>query len=309
MKPVIGTAMTSQTASDGFIVVAVLWILSALAALVSVYSVFVIDTATAFKVHDDRLRAEGLVSAAIELAAYQITTTSESHPSRGQFGFRMGSANLAVELRSEAARIDLNAAPKEVLIGLFATLGAPADDAENYAKRVIGWRTAPSKDRDSEALAYRTAGLKYLPRGNGFAHAGELSLVLNLPTVLVERALPCVTVYSGRPQVNILDAAPEVIAALPGMTRDRFNSFIAQRQATPENGQLLMSLLGPVQGYATTARSKTWRVIVRIVFDDGQRAVSEVVILMFEEGNEPYSVLSWRDEPDRLYSDDRTRWR
>ena len=48
---------------DGFIVVAVLWMLGALATLASIYAVYVINTATAMGVNDDRLQAEGLMTA------------------------------------------------------------------------------------------------------------------------------------------------------------------------------------------------------------------------------------------------------
>jgi general secretion pathway protein K len=42
---------------DGFIVVAALWILSALAALASVYSIYVANVATSVTVNDDVIRA------------------------------------------------------------------------------------------------------------------------------------------------------------------------------------------------------------------------------------------------------------
>ncbi|MEA2938200.1 MAG: ral secretion pathway protein, partial [Alphaproteobacteria bacterium] len=42
---------------DGFIVVAVLWILAALATLASIYAVYVSNTAAAASVNDDRIRA------------------------------------------------------------------------------------------------------------------------------------------------------------------------------------------------------------------------------------------------------------
>jgi general secretion pathway protein K len=304
MNTPISNSATQRTTSDGFIVVAVLWILSALATLVSIYSVYVIDTAVAVGVHDDRLRAEALVSAAVELTAHQLTANAVARPMRGRFSFRMGQASVAVEFRSETARIDLNAAPKDLLAGLFATLGARRGEAEHYASRVIGWRTPPAKDQDPEAQAYRTARLRYAPRGARFPHVSELSLVLDLPTALVERALPFVTVYSGRPQVNALDAAPEVIAALPGMTRERLNAVLAQRQATPGNGQVLMPLLGPAQEHVTMEGSKASRITVRVAFDNGRRTSSEAVILVFDDGSEPYSVLSWRDELDEPRNDD-----
>jgi general secretion pathway protein K len=276
---------------DGFILVAVLWLLAALATFASVYAVYVIDTAAAFRRYDDHLRAEALVSAATELAAYQLTSKAEHHPSHGRFSFRMGQAQVAVEFRSEAARIDLNAAPKELLVGLFVALGARRD-AQKYADRVIGWRTAPVNGQESSAYQ----GLRYTPRGAPFPNAAELALVLDLPSELVERALPLVTVYSGLGKIDVLEAAPEVMAALPDLTPGRLNAVLAQRQAMPGDGQALLPLLGPAQAYAGTEASKAARVTVHIAFDDGFQTSTEVVIVTFEQGNEPYSVLSWRDQ-------------
>ena len=61
--------------------------------------------------------------------------------------------------------------------------------------------------------------------------------MLGLPMELVERTLPLVTVYSGLAKVDVLEAAPEVIAALPEITAERLNLFLAQRQAAPGDGQ------------------------------------------------------------------------
>jgi general secretion pathway protein K len=290
-----------RSAPDGFIVVIVLWILGALSALVSIYAVYVINTASAFAAYDDHMKAEALVSAALELTAYQQQAASaQSRPTHGGFNFRLGQANIVVEFQSEAARVDLNTAPKQLLFGLFVTLGARPADADSYSDRVIGWRTPSPKDQDPEASTYRMARLGYQPRGAKFPHANELSLVRDLPPSLVERALPFVTVYSGRPQVNVLDAAPEVIAALPGMTQDRLNEFLLQRQASPDAKLLLPA---DAQQYATLEGSKAFRVKVRIAFDDGHRDSAEVVILLFEEGDQPFAILSWRDELNAMLAD------
>lgn len=284
--------------SDGFIVVAVLWILGALATLATIYAVYVIDTAVAFSVHDERLQAEAMVTASLELTAYQLAAPPEAQPARKGLAFRLGRANVAVEYRSEAARIDLNVAPKELLSGLFAVLGARRDAADTYADRIIGWRMPSPEGQDPEGSAYRTAGLRYPPRGGPFAHTGELSLVLGMPEFLVERAMPFVTVYSGQAQVNVLEAAPEVIAALPGMTPDVLHAVLAQRATTPQNGQVVAALLGPAQSNATAEGNKSTRVTVRVAFDNGRRMSSEVVILRLDEGPEPFRVLSWRDQLD-----------
>lgn len=284
---------------EGFIVVAVLWILGTLSALVSIYAVYVINTAAGFAGHDDRLRVDALVSAAIELTAYRQLTAPALSPRRGRFSFELGQASVAVEFHSEAARIDLNAAAKPLLVAMFVSLGARQEDAETYSDRVIGWRTAPTGGQETEAAAYRTARVGYEPRGGKFPHANELSLVHGLPIDVVHRALPLVTVYSGRAQVNILDAAPEVIAALPGMTPERVAAVLMRREALTAPADTLLPLLGGAQQYATTDYSKALRIHVGVVFDNGRQANSEVVILLFEQGEKPFAILSWRDEPDK----------
>src|SRR5262249_3520060 len=171
-------------------------------------------------------------------------------------------------------------------------------DAEFYADRVIGWRTTQDPDRrNDEAAAYRTAGLSYLPRQGLFSHVGELSLVLGLPPFIVQRALPFVTVFSARPEINILAAAPEVVAAVPGMTPDRLYAVLSQVGRGPQNAQLLKALIGDQSGITIEA-GKTARVAVRMDLGAGRRVNGEAVILLGREVGEPFRVLSWRDDFD-----------
>jgi general secretion pathway protein K len=283
--------------SDGFIVVAVLWILGALATLATVYSVYVINTATALAVNDDRLKSEGLISAGVELAAHQLTSVPEIPPV-GRFSFRLGDATVGVEFRSESARVDLNTASKELLSGLFTSIGLRREMADDLADRIVAWRTAPPEGQDQEASNYRTAGLKYAPRGAPFPHIDELSLVLGVTPDLMERIAPFVTVYSGQPGVNVLAALPQVVAALPGMTPDRLYAILAQRQAPIPDVPAITALLGPAQAYATTDSSRSVRINVRVQFDSGNQMSSDLVILLIDDGTEPYRILSWRDELD-----------
>jgi general secretion pathway protein K len=281
----------------GFIIVAVLWILAGLAALAAVYSIYVANAAVSMSVLADEVQVEALVSASLELTAYQLLAPRpEQRPTRGQFVFRLGRANVNVEFCSEAARIDLNLASKDLLAGLFTVLGARTDDADQYADRIVGWRTAPAnKSQDREGSLYRAAGLSYGPRGAPFAHPAELALVLGLPAAMVESALSYVTVYSGRAEINVFDAAPAVVAALPGMSPSRLGAFLNERATL--SGPSALSPLGAAQNLATTEGSKATRVKVRARLDNGRQVVSEVVILI-DGGEQPYRVLSWQDDVD-----------
>ena len=96
----------------------------------------------AFASYDEQLRAEALVSAALELTAYQQLNSSTIAPNQRRVQLSYGAGGGCGRIQSEAARIDLNAAPKQLLAGLFRTLGARPENADTYADRVIGWRTA-----------------------------------------------------------------------------------------------------------------------------------------------------------------------
>jgi general secretion pathway protein K len=292
------------SARDGFVIVAVLWILIALATLASIYSIYIGNSALALSVLDDGLQADALVSTSLELTAYRLSVPlKEERPTRGGFGFRQGRANVVVNFSSENARIDLNAAPKDMLAGFFAAIGAQSENAGGYADRIIGWRTAPKRGSESNGSGpneddlYRTAGLTYLPRGAPFAHLSELWLVHGLPPLLIARALPFVTIYSGRPEINVFDAPPEVVAALPGMTPARLNSLLDRRESSPREPEALPLLLGPDQKGATAEGSDAVRVRVRMAFDNGRKTASEAVILL-GSSDAPYRVLSWRDDAD-----------
>src|SRR5262249_40662055 len=134
-----------RTASEGFILVAVLWVLGALAALAAIFALYVANTAMAVAVNDDAVKANALAAGAVELAAFELLKAPEDHrPTRGAFTFRMRGAQIAVEFCSEPARITLTPAPKELPAGLFVMLGAHPNDPAQYADRIVGWRTPPS---------------------------------------------------------------------------------------------------------------------------------------------------------------------
>ena len=284
--------------SRGFIVVAVLWILAALSALVLIYMSFVTNTAVVVAASSDRVQAEALATAGVELAAYQLTAVrQEARPSSGTFNARLGGARVFVTFRSEAARIDLNAASKGLLAGLMTGLGVAPSSAADYADRIVAWR-APSEagEDDSETSSYRTAGMTYAPRHAPFPVAEELWLVRGIPPAVVERMLPYVTAFSNMPSINIADAAPQVVAALPGMTPERLQAVLVQRSDPGVDPRALPGLVGGEA--ATLAASKAYRMSVTVDFDNGRRSSAEAVILLLDEGDEPYRVLSWRNAAD-----------
>ncbi len=305
MSPV---KLRRDVSRDGFAVVAVLWIVGALAALAGIYAAYIINTTRAFAANDIRIKTDAAISASLALTAYELSTPrGQPTPSRGRFSFRLGRAQVAVRFVNEAARIDLNAASPALLASLFTALGASTDRAKNYADRLVAWRTPPkSAATDKEASLYHAAGLTYDPRQAPFASVSELWLVRGLPLQLVARALPYVTVFSGQAGIDLGNADPIVIAALPGMTPDRVAAVLRQRQSNPDDRKALIALLGPLQADVATTKVPATRAVVRIHFDSGRDVRSETVIRANGAASTtPYHVLSWRDDLDGPLQDDR----
>lgn len=290
------TAIGARKSSGerGFVIVAVLWILAALASLAMVFAAYLSASTRAIAVNETALRTEALISASLELTAYQLALADErAKPPQGAFHFSMDDASVQVAFVSEAARIDLNFAPKEMLAGLFVSLGARKDAAIEYADRVVGWRTRPVPGSANEEEArYNSAG--YSPRQAPFTHVNELVLVVGLPPALVERALPFVTVFNGSPDVDPAIAAPEVIEAMPDKSTDKRSSF-GDSSASLNGSRPGAQPSDAAKKDASTVKSPCYRVETTIRFRNGRRNTSEVVIAMGDKV-EPYRVLSWQDD-------------
>jgi len=283
---------------QGFILVVVLLILMALATLGSIYSVYALNTAAASLVPEDRLRAEAAIRAGIELTAFQLLSAPEAaRPTHGVFEARIGESRIKVAFVSEGARIDLNLAPKEMLSGLFATFDVPKEKADAYADRVVAWRTRiDANTTNTEAAAYASAGMAYAPRQAPFDSTLELNLVMGLPGALAARVMPFVTIYNGRPTIDIVNAEPRVLSALPGVAPDMLADLLSARKKG-EDGKSLLARLGPASTAATIDLAKGVR--VSLIMQLAKRRVrAEVVFALKVGGDEPYDILYWRDDFD-----------
>jgi general secretion pathway protein K len=335
-------AMTSlprsaTRAEAGFVLVAVLWILAALATLASIYSSYTVNTASASRVADDRVQAEASIRAGVEMAVFrQLPLPEKARLVRGGFDMRVGRTGVSVRFRSEGARVDLNAAPADLLAGLFTAVGVDSSRAETFAERIVGWRTKDTAGADANAPGARVnaAGadkaaqedklyseqhMPYPPRHAPFDNALELSLLPGISLAVVERVLPFVTVFSGRADVNVSSADPTVLSALPQMTPQILGAVLNARVSDPGDGRALLELLGPAKSHATAERSKAFRASIAVDFDNGRHVHAEVVFRLKDQGDkdkgdkdqgandqgasdqgdeEPYELIYWRDDFD-----------
>ena len=283
----------------GFILVAVLWMLAALGALVSAYSVFAVDTAASAYLPEQRLQADAAIRAAIEMTAYrQLAWPPNARPSQGAFSATLDSVAMDVVYRAETARIDLNAAPRDVLRGLFVELGATSDSASFLAERIAAWRRhSQPPERNAEAEIYRKAGLAYAPVGAPFDNVLELAALPNMSPLLLAKALPFLTVYNSSGVIDPLIADRVVLAAIPGMTPGKVSAVRAAEASNRADPMALAAIVGPRINYIAVGSNDTVRATIRIT-SRHMSVLAEVVLLTMPVADEPYQVLYWRDDMD-----------
>lgn len=112
-------------------------------------------------------------------------------------------------------RLNVNEADGDALSAAFVAAGVNEDRADSLAEALLDWRDADSvpRPRGAEIGWYRTAG-RVVPTNRAFADPEEIHLVRGFET-----ADSLISLLGVEPGKIVLDRAPlPVIASLPGMT-------------------------------------------------------------------------------------------
>jgi general secretion pathway protein K len=301
--------MNRRHPSRGVILVAVLWTIALLSGLAMAASTTFRSFAGVVTVHRDRLRADALLTAGLEVAAglarrFQL----EEIPLREvETAVALPGGSVRLRIEDEGGRIDLGKAPVELLASLFRSLGAR--DAEAIAQRVVEWRTPAGTDplspqaipvQDETKPPQSPGGELEFP----FTDVRQLALVPGVPPALVEAAAPLLTVF-GNATVNSVTAPAGVIAALPGLDPSRARAFLEARRRGPPDGGRLTAMLASAQQHLAAGPQRVASVELAVTLDDGFTARAAAVIVTFLDDAEPYRILAWN--PLGSGRDDRPR--
>ena len=207
-----------------------------------------------------------------------------------------GEVSITAAAVDESAKIDLNAATDPLLKGLLQNVGGQdAETAQRLVEAIADWRDVDDLRRPNgaEVADYRAAGLKYGPANGPFAVVGELQRVLGMTPALFARIADSLTVYSGRPGVNVATASRDVLLALPGATPELVDAYVAQRREALAN-KLPLPPFPVARGFATGAAA-VWRIRAQATMPDGVTFVREAVMRSSPDPRRPVIALLWQE--------------
>jgi general secretion pathway protein K len=303
------------------ILVTVLWSIALLSTLVMATSVTFRGFVGIVTVDRDRLKADGLLTAGLEVAAGLASSADQIPLYDLESTVTLASGTVRFRIDDEGGRIDIGKAPVEVLAALFASVGAPNPDA--IAQRIVEWRklddTAPAApaaqrvpdapnaafgvvggnaDAANAALAAAAVPAKAPAPESALTSVADLRLLPEIRPEWVAAITPLTTVF-GNETVNPQTAPPAVLAALPGIDRARIAAFLDARRQ-PMDPQRLLGLLGGAQKYLAVKPPQAVSVHLTAALADGYAAEANAVIVCLNGDRRPYRVLAWTPVPPRL---------
>ncbi|HYC34797.1 MAG TPA: hypothetical protein VEC19_00110 [Usitatibacter sp.] len=202
---------------------------------------------------------------------------------------------VRVQMLDESARIDINTASDVLLRGLLTSSGLNDQEAAKLLDAILDWRDPDSLKRPNgaEEPDYRDAGLAYKPANSAFQAIEELQLVLGMRPDLYRRLAPSITVFSRQPGVNPQLASREVLLAIPGLTPEIVDKYIADREEARRQGLPLPSL--PQAGGVASGTSMVATIRSEARLDDGTLFVREAVALLRPVPRKAVTFVSWRE--------------
>jgi len=207
-------------------------------------------------------------------------------------------AIVRVEMRDESARIDINTASDALLRGLLVSIGLTDEEATRLVDAIADWRDPDSLKRvqGAEESDYQAAGLTYRPANAPFQAIEEIQLVLGMRPDIFRRIAPMITVYSRQTGVATMAATREVLLAIPGVSAEQVDAFIARREEARANS-LPTPPFVEAGAYQSAPSSQVATIRSEARLPDGSVFVRDAVALMRPVPRRPVTYLAWRAAP------------
>lgn len=237
----------------GAALIMVLWLVAALSLVVLAGAQGVRQQTQRTTLDLERLRAESVLDAAIQLTAQRLLLDKGKDSQYRIQRLSLGQSDIWVEITPSGGLVDVNVASEALLQALFQRGGGLSQgEAAILASRVkdyIDPDDIPSGVGGAEAAQYRAAGWPSMPRNAALEDLSDLKSVLGMTAGLYEIIAPHLGI-NGQQRIEIDSAPPALIDALTGQ-----QGLGARIQKSPPEMRAGVLLSGAAAEFFTPARS------------------------------------------------------
>jgi general secretion pathway protein K len=334
---VLPTADRRLPTECGVILIALLWILTALSVIALSFSREGFVEVAAARNTQSLESAYYIARAGIEETIYRLilkrTIPVVKQPGLeetidpldlGVVAGSVGGGAYQVDLQDESGKINLNIVQEEQLRALVAACGIPQEDAGIIVDSILDWRDTDNLHRlnGAEDDYYQSLNPPYKAKNAKFDTVEELLLVRGItPTyfygyperdpngaIVYKYGLSRLfTVYTNRNQVNVNYAPLPVLLSIPGMPPQAAQAIYDRRHVKPfksvaDINRDLAVNLGPTSGlnYLSTEQTGIYTLTASAHAENSKakRVIRAVITLQANERS-PYQTLYWNENvPD-----------
>ena len=295
---------------DGYILVAVLGVMLLLTAFMAGGSLLVRSALNSIKVGDDDVTIAGLTQGGLELTAYQLFVLKLPPALVSDRRIRLTDGTISPTIVDEGGKVDLNGSDPSLLQAMFQAVGLDSGTASAIVARIVTVRGqnrgksaagqpqpgAPSPQTFAQPgpSTSPASGEERQPRG--FLSLDDLAMFPDL-TRDDRRSLDRVlTVYNPEGKVDILTASPEVLGAIPGLSKAALADILARRDSlTANTATALQSQLGEASAYIKNTSGPAYTVRIDAAAHSGRKKTIAAVVAASKSPNDPYYILDWRN--------------
>lgn len=322
--------------SKGVILIALLWILTALSVIALSFSregfVEVAAARNTRQLEDAYYIARaGLVATVYQLIQKrfipplkQLELQKEPDPLElGIVTGKFGDGEYVVDLQDESAKINLNLVMEEQLRRSLDAIGIPRHDADIIADSILDWRDVDSAHRlnGAEDDYYQSLNPPYRAKNGRLDTVEELLLIRGVTpdyyyghsekapdgSIVYKYGMSrCFTVYSTTTRININYAPIPVLMSIPGMTPQMAQAIYDQRKVKPFANvnevaqQAHVSIGATTLPYLSTDQTGIYTLTATARSENSKvrRVIRAVVTLDMREATR-YKIIYWNESvPD-----------
>ena len=277
---------------QGVALVLVLWVITLLTVIAGNFAFSMRSEARIAANLLQNAQAQAHADAGVQLAWFQlmkpIGSSGRWEANGASHEFMHDGVAVKVSIQDESGKIDLNAAPEELLKGLFKSAGLDDQASALLTAATLDWRTPGSLKRLNGAKEedYRAAGKNYGPPNAPFETIDELQRVLGMTPELYRKIAPALTIYSS--------VAPlEVLLAIPGVNLAMVEQFMLRRQEAIAAGQPIPPLAGAGAVSSGSGGLAAYLVRSEVVIPGGASFVRQVIGRPSPDPKNPVQVFAW----------------
>ena len=297
----------------GFALILVIWVLALLALLGAEVAANSRSAAVVSRNRLDLAQLRASADAGVTLAIMGLLdpVVSARWQADGRvYDRQYAGQRLAITITDEGGKIDINAAPKELIAGLLNEFGADRNQQALITQALLDRRAqfvsaapAPSANTGRIFGQSHVVNLARL----AFADVSELRLLPGMTRALYARLVPEVTVYSQNPTINPMTASQQTLLAIPGIGPGDADAVMASRSGGAM--QLDAEELSKIALYARADTLHVVTITARAGLADGASFTRRAVVSVSPDlPLEPSRILRW-EQPLDLSAGDETAQR